>query len=69
MFLALLSGCFVGLNPKAIPTQEIYVDDGEARSFKGAVSFAVVGDTREAGAGDRAVGRVPVQFKHAPGPR
>lgn len=60
MLLALLTGCFAGLNPKAIPTQEIYVDDGQERAFKGAVSFAVVGDSREAFPGDRAVGRVPV---------
>lgn len=58
--LTLLAGCLVGLNPKNIPTQEIYADDGEVRPFPGSVSFAVVGDTREAGPADRALARVPV---------
>lgn len=56
----LLSGCIIGINPKAIPTQELYADDGEVRAFTGAVSFAVVGDTRDASPGDRALGREPV---------
>lgn len=60
MSLLLLLGCFVGINPKAIPTQELYADDGVTQSFRGAVTFAVVGDTREAGPGDRALGRIPV---------
>lgn len=58
MLLA-LTGCLVGVNPKAIPSHEIYAADGDQKAVDGSFGFAVVGDTRDAFPGDRALGRVP----------
>jgi hypothetical protein len=54
-----LSGCLVGVNPKAIPSQELFAQDGARQVDPGAIGFAVVGDTRDSFPGDRALGRVP----------
>jgi hypothetical protein len=53
----LLTGC-IGLNVNAVPTQDIYADDGEVRESKGRVEFAVVGGVRPAIPGEQAKGRV-----------
>ena len=56
MPLFLLTAC-IGLNVNAVPTQDIYADDGDTREETGAVHFAVVGDTRAAVSTDGANGR------------
>lgn len=56
MFLFLV-GC-IGLNVKAVPTQDIYADNGELKKADGRVEFAVVGDMRPAIPGEQARGRV-----------
>lgn len=45
----------------AIPTQDLYADDGEVKSSMGAVHFAVVGDTRAAIAADKVSGRASIE--------
>lgn len=45
MIVLALFGCF-GLNPKAVPTQDLYIDNGEEKTFGSSLSFAVIGDTR-----------------------
>ncbi len=64
---ALLLGLVAGSGqavaaPKAsaIPTQDIYADNGEVKTVTGAVHFAVVGDTRDAIAADKVNGRVSI---------
>lgn len=56
MLLALLIGC-AGVNVNAIPTQDLWIDDGEVRKENGVVQFAVVGDVRPFMPGDQAKGR------------
>jgi hypothetical protein len=55
--LLLLVGC-IGLNVNAVPTQDLYADDGETKEGKGRVEFAVVGEVRPAIPGEQAKGRV-----------
>lgn len=55
--LFLLTGC-IGLNATAIPTQDIYADNGETKGGPSRVEFAVVGDVRPAIPGEEARGRV-----------
>ena len=55
--LFLLTGC-IGLNVNAVPTQDIYADDGDTRDAGGRVEFAVLGDVRPAIPGEQAKGRV-----------
>lgn len=57
--LTLLTGC-LGLNPKAVPTNDLWLDDGESKDFSQSLSFAVIGDTRPWGPGDSALGRAAV---------
>ncbi len=57
MLFPVLVGC-IGLNVNAVPTQDIYVDDGETKQGKARVEFAVVGEVRPAVAGEQAKGRV-----------
>ena len=64
---ALLLGLVAGSGeavaaPKAsaIPTQDIYADNGEVKTVTGAVHFAVVGDTRDAIAADKVNGRFSI---------
>lgn len=45
----------------AIPTQDLYADDGEVKSAMGAVHFAVVGDSRAAIAADKVAGRATIE--------
>lgn len=55
--LFLLTGC-IGLNVNAVPTQDLYADDGETKTAKGRVEFAVVGDSRPFVQGEQTRGRV-----------
>ncbi|MFN7144623.1 MAG: metallophosphoesterase family protein [Myxococcota bacterium] len=55
--LFLLVGC-IGLNVNAVPTQDIYADDGDTKDVKGRVEFAVVGDVRPGIPGEQGRGRV-----------
>ncbi len=58
--LFLLVGC-LGLNPRAVPTQDIYADDGEIKEWKESLQFAVLGDVRPAFPGEsQARGRADV---------
>lgn len=57
--LLLLSACVFGVNPGALPTHDIYADDGETRSVKGRFEFALVGDSRDQVPTDRTTGRSP----------
>lgn len=55
--LFLLTGC-IGLNVSAIPTQDLYADNGDTKGGESRVEFAVVGDVRPAIPGEEARGRV-----------
>lgn len=54
----MLSACFIGVNPGALSTHDLYADDGETRESKTRFEFGVIGDTRGPGPADRATGRV-----------
>lgn len=57
MLLPLLFACAT-VNVAKIPTQDLWVDDGESKKEKGDVQFAVVGNVRPAIPGEEATGRV-----------
>jgi hypothetical protein len=57
LLVGALIGC-AGLNVNAIPTQDLYADDGSVLTNDGAVTFAVVGDLRPAVPTDASKGRV-----------
>ncbi|MFZ5481249.1 MAG: metallophosphoesterase family protein [Myxococcota bacterium] len=57
MLIALLSAALAGVNPNAVPTQDLYADDGETKESRENVQFAVLGDVRPAMPGETAAGR------------
>jgi hypothetical protein len=57
VILPLLS--FALAAPAAMPTHDLYADDGQVKDAGNALTFAVVGDTRDGSPIDRATGRVP----------
>lgn len=57
MLLSMLTAC-LGLNVNAVPTQDLYADDGEVRKDPEAVRFAVVGNMRPAVPTDASKSRV-----------
>lgn len=58
--LLLLAPALAAPKAPAIPTQDLYADDGEIKTTNGALHFAVVGDTRAAIAADKVVGRTSI---------
>lgn len=59
MLFFALSAC-IGLNPKAVPFQDLYADDGEEKRYDERVRFAVIGETRPMLPNEAGQGRVPV---------